>query len=34
MTERKIIHDMQYINDHSKTLEQIKEEEIHYKNLD
>ena len=34
MTERKIIHDMQYINDHSKTIEQIKEEEIHYKNLD
>ena len=32
--DKKIIHDMSYINTNKKTIEQIKEEEKHYKNLD
>lgn len=34
MVDKKIIHDMAYINDNRKTIEQIKEEEKHYKSLD
>lgn len=32
--ERKIIHDMKYIDDNKKTIEQIQKEEITYKTLD
>ena len=34
MVDKKFIHDMAYINDNRKTIEQIKEEEKHYKSLD
>lgn len=34
MGEKKLIHDMNYINESKKTIEQIKEEESKYKDLD